>query len=390
MTVTLQNVAMILGLRIHGPPITSTCDIDWSLLCSEFLGVVPPPSQIKGSVISARWLCEQFSYPPAGVDDVILQRYACAFILALLVQCWHTYIESYVVRIWIVPQRFLDLSHYYRLHVVVPHVHDGLHDRLLPDEALTIDPLGHRWRVPLFWSHNPSPHVLTFHRDQLDAQTQDQDHRVHSTQEPSTSSWLSMRPPSLIMPVRVPPIRGRRRGGRRAGQRHVPLASTLVQPSYPPVTSTFPLFQPSASLESPLSPPDVSMPAHSSRPETTIPFTLTLIEPSILLDLPFFPHVTSIQTSSPPSPPPPPPSPQPSISLGAPPPVTEFIAPPPVTESISPLPFLEATTHAARLHVRVPIRHRAPRVRRVLPPSIPSNSTTHVDGVSQSIEIETF
>ena len=211
-----------------------------------------------------------------------------------------------------------------------------------------------------------------------------EDHCVHSTQEPSTSSWPSMRPPSLIMPVRVPPIRGQGRDGRRAGQRHVPLAYTLVQPSHPPVTSTFPLFQPFASLESPLSPlpPDVSILAHSSRPETTIPFTLTPIEPSILLDLPFFPHVTSIQTSSPPS--------QPSISLGAPPPFTESIAPPLVTESIAPLPFLEGTTHAALLHVRVPIGHRAPRVRRVLPPSISSNSTTHVDDVSQSIEMETF
>ena len=63
---------MILGLRIHGPPITGTCDIDWSLLCFELLGVVPPPSQIRGSSISTQWLCEQFSYPPAGVDDVIL------------------------------------------------------------------------------------------------------------------------------------------------------------------------------------------------------------------------------------------------------------------------------------------------------------------------------
>ena len=62
--------------------------------------------------------------------------------------------------------------------IVVPHVHndvvDDLHDHLLPDETLPIDPLGHRWRVPLYWSHNPSPHVLTFYRDQLDAQTQDQ------------------------------------------------------------------------------------------------------------------------------------------------------------------------------------------------------------------------
>ena len=82
-----------------------------------------------------------------------------------------------------------------------------------------------------------------------------EDHRVHLTHEPSISLGPSMRPPSLITPIRVPPIRGRGRGGRRAGHRHVPLASTLVQPSHPPITSTFPLFQLSASLESSLPPP---------------------------------------------------------------------------------------------------------------------------------------
>ena len=66
-----------------------------------------------------------------------------------------------------------------------------------------------------------------------------EDHRIHLTQEPSTSLGPSMRSPSLIMLIRVPPIRGWGRGGGRAGQRHVPLASTLVQPSQPPVTYTF-------------------------------------------------------------------------------------------------------------------------------------------------------
>ena len=41
-----------------------------------------------------------------------------------------------------------------------------------------------------------------------------EDHRVHSTHEPSTSSGPSMRPQSLITPVRVPPIKGREKGGR--------------------------------------------------------------------------------------------------------------------------------------------------------------------------------
>ena len=74
----------------------------------------------------------------------------------------------------------------------------------------------------------------------------------------------------------------------------------------------------------------------------------------------------------------------------APPPVIESIAPPPVTKSIVPLLFLQGTGHVARLHVRVPRRHRVPHVRRVLPPSVPSNSTTHVDDMSQSIEMEIF
>ena len=43
---------MILGLRIHGPPITSTCDIDWSMLCSELLGVSPPSTEARGSIVS--------------------------------------------------------------------------------------------------------------------------------------------------------------------------------------------------------------------------------------------------------------------------------------------------------------------------------------------------
>ena len=48
MTITLQDVAIILGLRIHEHPITDTCDIDWSLLCYELLGVTPSTSEIRG------------------------------------------------------------------------------------------------------------------------------------------------------------------------------------------------------------------------------------------------------------------------------------------------------------------------------------------------------
>ncbi|RVX18338.1 Serine/threonine-protein phosphatase 7 long form-like [Vitis vinifera] len=86
MTITLQDVAIILRLRIHGLPITRTYDIDWSLLCYELVSVTPPTSEIKGSTIPTRWLCHQFSHPPIDSNDATLEWYAQAFILALLVK----------------------------------------------------------------------------------------------------------------------------------------------------------------------------------------------------------------------------------------------------------------------------------------------------------------
>ena len=76
--------------------------------------MVPPPSQIRGSSISARWLCEQFSYPPTGVDDVILQRYARAFILALLGGALFANKTGTHVQLCYLPllRNFIEISHY--------------------------------------------------------------------------------------------------------------------------------------------------------------------------------------------------------------------------------------------------------------------------------------
>ena len=42
MMITLQDVAIILGLRIDEPAVTKTCVIDVAELCGELLGVTPP------------------------------------------------------------------------------------------------------------------------------------------------------------------------------------------------------------------------------------------------------------------------------------------------------------------------------------------------------------
>ena len=44
---TLQDVAIILGLQIHGPLVTSTCNFDMSSLCQELLGMIRPPTELR-------------------------------------------------------------------------------------------------------------------------------------------------------------------------------------------------------------------------------------------------------------------------------------------------------------------------------------------------------
>ena len=69
MTITLQNVAILLRLCIHGPTVTGTCVFDVAELCGELLGVTSPANALRGSAISIRWLCDQLSTPPPEADE---------------------------------------------------------------------------------------------------------------------------------------------------------------------------------------------------------------------------------------------------------------------------------------------------------------------------------
>ena len=84
MTITLQDVAIILSLRIHGPTVTDTYVFNVEVLCEELLGVIPPADAIRGATISLWWLCSQLSTPPPDVDEVTIERSARGFILALI------------------------------------------------------------------------------------------------------------------------------------------------------------------------------------------------------------------------------------------------------------------------------------------------------------------
>ena len=84
MTITLQDVAIILGLRIDGPAVIGTCVLDVVELCGELLGVTPPVDALRGSAISIRWLCQQLSTLRPDADEVDLEQSAHGFILALM------------------------------------------------------------------------------------------------------------------------------------------------------------------------------------------------------------------------------------------------------------------------------------------------------------------
>ena len=69
MTITLQDVAIILGLRIDEPAVTRTCVLDVAELCGELLGVTLPADALRGSAISSGGYVN--SYPP---QDLMLMR----------------------------------------------------------------------------------------------------------------------------------------------------------------------------------------------------------------------------------------------------------------------------------------------------------------------------
>ncbi|CBI37541.3 unnamed protein product, partial [Vitis vinifera] len=83
-TITLQDTAVLLGLRVHGDPVTGTTDVQWPNLCEELLGRRPDGNSLQGSALKLSWLRMHFLQPPSDADDLIVQQYARAYILALI------------------------------------------------------------------------------------------------------------------------------------------------------------------------------------------------------------------------------------------------------------------------------------------------------------------
>ena len=83
-TITLQDVAVLLGVRVDGDAVTGTACQNWPGVAQQLLGVVPEGRHIRGSSINAKWLRQQFSVLPADADDHTIQCFARAYILLLM------------------------------------------------------------------------------------------------------------------------------------------------------------------------------------------------------------------------------------------------------------------------------------------------------------------
>uniref|UniRef100_A0A1J3EXQ7 Serine/threonine-protein phosphatase 7 long form-like protein n=1 Tax=Noccaea caerulescens TaxID=107243 RepID=A0A1J3EXQ7_NOCCA len=212
-TVTLQDVNILLGLRVDGPAVTGSTKYNWADLCEDLLGLRPGPKDLHGSHVSLAWLRDNFRNLPADPDEETLKCHTRAFVLALMSGFLYGDKSKHDVALTFLPLLrdfdevaklswgsatlallyrelcraskrtvsticgplvLLQLWAWERLHVGRPgrlkdvgaSYLDGI-DGALPD------PLGCRWRASLSHKENPRG-GLDFYRDQFDQQKDEQ------------------------------------------------------------------------------------------------------------------------------------------------------------------------------------------------------------------------
>jgi hypothetical protein len=60
-TITLEDVNMLLGLRVDGKALTGPTEVSWKEDCEKLLGVMPPKEERKDKTLRLAWLRETFS-----------------------------------------------------------------------------------------------------------------------------------------------------------------------------------------------------------------------------------------------------------------------------------------------------------------------------------------
>ncbi|XP_074268634.1 serine/threonine-protein phosphatase 7 long form homolog [Silene latifolia] len=83
-TITLQDVGVLLGLKVGGLPITGKSDYIWSELLDEHLGRRPPPDALKGNTLKLSWLRTHYQDLPEDASEVRVHRFVRAYLLYLI------------------------------------------------------------------------------------------------------------------------------------------------------------------------------------------------------------------------------------------------------------------------------------------------------------------
>ncbi|GFZ05713.1 aminotransferase-like, plant mobile domain family protein [Actinidia rufa] len=160
MTVTLEDVAYLLGLAVDGEPVIGVTYTTCEAGCVKFLGKAPDSGYTSGGMVKLSWLKETFSRCPedAAIEDI--ERHTRAYLLYLVAgkYAWGAAALSFLYRALgnasLKAQStisgcltLLQCWSYYRLNVGRPKLnHDPIHDsfpfvlkwkeRHLPDRCL--------------------------------------------------------------------------------------------------------------------------------------------------------------------------------------------------------------------------------------------------------------
>ncbi|KAG9442186.1 hypothetical protein H6P81_018040 [Aristolochia fimbriata] len=84
MTITLEDVAVLLGLRVDGDAVSGSTRGDWMELARVLLGVELPPGSFQGGRLSLSWLRGRFSFCPDDATELVIQQHARAYLLHLV------------------------------------------------------------------------------------------------------------------------------------------------------------------------------------------------------------------------------------------------------------------------------------------------------------------
>ncbi|KAG4975676.1 hypothetical protein JHK86_035150 [Glycine max] len=82
--ITLEDVALQLGLHIDGRPITGRTYYDWEQMCAKYIGVVPLENSLVGSTLKLKWLKEHMLTLPAEPIPQKLADHRRAYLLGLI------------------------------------------------------------------------------------------------------------------------------------------------------------------------------------------------------------------------------------------------------------------------------------------------------------------